>query len=113
VSTTVNYWVVYDLVRGRWKAKLKTSRPSHAQQDTEAVEAFPQRLMNDLQSVVSTTDVPVRYWVEDESRFGLKPIYRHRITARGVPPVAVTDWRFEWIWLYGCGEVLSGESFPS
>ena len=48
----VNYWVVYDLVRGDWKAKLKTARPSHAQQDPDAVAAFPERLSWKLRSAV-------------------------------------------------------------
>ena len=108
----VNYWVVYDLVRGDWKAKLKTARPSHAQQDPDAVAAFPERLSWKLSSAVRIApDLHLRYWVEDESRFGLKPIYRRRITARGVPPIAIHQWRFEWVWLYGLVEPLTGESF--
>lgn len=108
----VNYWVVYDLVRRRWKAKLKSSRPSHIQQDTEAVEQFPERSAAVLRKAVRVApDLHLRYWVEDESRFGLKPIVRRRITARGVPPVAVHQWQFEWLWLYGFVEPLTGESF--
>ena len=56
-------------------------------------------------------DLQLRYWVEDESRFGLKPIVRRRITARGVAPIALSYWRFEWLWLYGFVEPLTGESF--
>ncbi|NER84658.1 MAG: IS630 family transposase, partial [Leptolyngbya sp. SIO1D8] len=108
----VNYWVVYDLVRRRWKAQLKSSRPSHVQQDVEAVEQFPERTAWALRKAVWVApDLHLRYWVEDESRFGLKPIFRRRMTARGVPPVALHHWQFEWRWLYGFVEPLSGESF--
>ena len=104
----VNYWVVYDLVRCRWKAKLKAAHPSHAQQDPEAVAAFPERLRS---AVRIAPDLHIRYWVEDESHFGLKPIYSRRITVRGVAPIALQQWRFEWVWLYGFVEPLTGESF--
>lgn len=106
----VNYWVVYDLVRRRWKAKLKSSRPSHTQQDPAAVAAFPLQLAHSLSLAVGIApDLHLRYWVEDESRFGLKPI-RRRITARGVPPIVLEHWQFEWVWLYGFVEPLTGKS---
>ncbi|NER83917.1 MAG: IS630 family transposase [Leptolyngbya sp. SIO1D8] len=111
-AVRVNYWVVYHGFRQRWKAKLKTPRPSHAQQDPQAVTAFPERLSWKLRSAVRIApDWHIRYWVEDESRFGLKPICRRRITAHGVPPIALPQWRFEWVWLYGFVEPLTGESF--
>jgi len=49
--------------------------------------------------------------ISDDSRFGLKPICCKRITASGVAPVALQQWRFEWRWLYGLVNPLSGESF--
>lgn len=108
----VKYWVVYDLVRKRWGAKLKRPRPCHSKQDSEAVDEFPHRLMSQLRKAVRVApDLTLRYWVEDESRFGLKPILRRRITARGIAPIALEYWRFEWLWLYGFVEPLTGESF--
>ena len=92
----MNYWVVYDLVRKRWGAKLKQPRPSHSQQDSEAADEFPHRVMSQLRKAVRVApDLQLRYWVEDESRFGLKPIHRRRITARGVAPTVTEYWRFE------------------
>ena len=108
----VRYWVVYDLVHKRWGAKLKRPRPLHSKQQSEEVEQFPERLMSYLRKVVRVApDLSLRYWVEDESRFGLKPILRRRITARGVAPISLEHWRFEWLWLYGFVEPLTGESF--
>lgn len=108
----VRYWVVYDLVHKRWGAKLKRPRPLHSEQQSEEVERFPERLMSYLWKVVRVApDLSLRYWVEDESRFGLKPILRRRITARGVAPISLEHWRFEWLWLYGFVEPLTGESF--
>ncbi|MBE9032553.1 winged helix-turn-helix domain-containing protein [filamentous cyanobacterium LEGE 11480] len=96
---TVNYWVVYDLVRRRWKAKLKRPRPSHALQDPKALEDFPKQLAHRLSLAVGVApDLHLRDWVEDESRFGLKPISRRRVTAKGVEPIAMQHWRFKWGW---------------
>lgn len=53
----------------------------------------------------------VRFVCMDESRFGLKGIRRRRITLRGVKPIGRYVWRFEYFWLYGAVEPVSGESF--
>ena len=104
--------MVYNLVRRHWKAKLNTSRPTHRQQDSEAVAAFPTTLAQRLRTLAHChPHQRRRLWLEDESRFGLKPICRRRITASGVAPVAVQQWRFEWVWLYGLVEPLTGEAF--
>jgi transposase len=53
----------------------------------------------------------VRVLVQDESRIGLLPIVRHRITARGVQPTISSAYRFESFYLYGAVEPATGESF--
>jgi transposase len=50
-------------------------------------------------------------WSQDESRCGLLPIVRHRITARGVQPVLSAAYHFESVYVYGAVEPLSGQSF--
>jgi transposase len=52
-----------------------------------------------------------RLWVQDESRCGLLPIQRRRITARGVQPAISAAYRFESLYLYGAVEPLTGQSF--
>lgn len=52
-----------------------------------------------------------RVWVQDESRCGLLPILRHRITARGVQPIVSAAYRFESLYLYGAVEPLTGQRF--
>ncbi len=107
----VHYRVVYDLVRRRWQCKLKRPRPNHLLQDREAVEEFSHKVFQDLSmAVLVAPDLHLRYWVEDESRFGLKPITRRRITARGMAPISLEHWRFKWVWLYGLVEPLTGAS---
>jgi hypothetical protein len=50
-------------------------------------------------------------WAQDESRCGLLPIVRHRITARGIQPVLAAAYRFESLYLYGAVEPRTGASF--
>jgi len=50
-------------------------------------------------------------WAQDESRCGLLPIVRRRITARGVQPLLVSAYRFQSLYLYGAVEPLTGKSF--
>lgn len=50
-------------------------------------------------------------FVQDESRFGLMPITRRRITAKGVKPIQRVQQVFESYYIYGAVEPLVGESF--
>ena len=51
----------------------------------------------------------IRYWTQDESRFGLKTITRRRITLQGVKPLVKVQWQFNAFYLYGVVEPLTGE----
>ena len=53
----------------------------------------------------------IRYFVQDESRFGLKTIEGNRTTLKGVKPSGEWQWQFKAFWLYGAVEPLTGESF--
>lgn len=52
-----------------------------------------------------------RVWGQDESRWGLLPLVRHRITTRGVQPVVPATYCFESLYLSGAVEPLTGQSF--
>lgn len=53
----------------------------------------------------------VRFFCEDESRFGLKTLTGRRITARGVKPVGKVHWTFKATYLYGIIEPATREHF--
>ena len=55
--------------------------------------------------------LPIRVWVEDESRFGLMTVLRRRLTLRGVKPVAAYQHQFDFIFLYGAVAPATGDSF--
>ncbi len=62
-------------------------------------------------AIVLPTYKNIRYFVQDESRFGLKTIEGRRITLKGVKPTGDWQWQFKAFWLYGAVEPLTGESF--
>ncbi|MGD1858613.1 MAG: hypothetical protein ACFB0E_01425 [Leptolyngbyaceae cyanobacterium] len=53
----------------------------------------------------------VRFFCQDESRFGLKTLTGRRITVRGVKPVGKVRWTFQVTYLYGVVESVTGEHF--
>jgi len=56
-------------------------------------------------------DRPIRYFAQDESRFGLHSLIGRVITACGVKPIEQWQWLFKAFWLYGAVEPATGESF--
>lgn len=54
---------------------------------------------------------PIRYFCEDESRFGLKTLISRVITLCGVKPIAPVQWQRENFWLYGAVEPTTGAHF--
>jgi hypothetical protein len=77
------------------------------------VQAFPTALPTKLaQTLVGNRGgLPVKVFAQDETRLGLQPILRRRITARGVQPVATVWPRFDNFYLFGAVEPTTGESF--
>jgi hypothetical protein len=53
----------------------------------------------------------MRYWCQDESRFGLKTILGRLITLCGVKPQANVSWQRDNFYVYGLVEPLTGERF--
>jgi transposase len=53
----------------------------------------------------------VRIFCQDESRLGLLPVQRRRITVSGVKPVGLVQYQFENFYVYGAVEPVTGESF--
>ena len=54
---------------------------------------------------------PIRYFAQDESRFGLHTLMGRLITACGIKPIGQWQWLFKAFWLYGAVEPATGESF--
>jgi transposase len=66
----------------------------------------------DLSDVQQETNVPdIRVFCLDESRFGILPCTRRRITGFGIKPVCQIDYQYDWFYLYGAVESKTGEAF--
>jgi DDE superfamily endonuclease len=60
---------------------------------------------------VGHNERPIRYFVQDESRFGLKTLSGRLLTAVGIKPMGTWQWLFKAFWLYGAVEPATGASF--
>ena len=49
-------------------------------------------------------------WTEDETRVGLLPIHRKRITGKGIRPLISSEIRREYYYLFGMIEPLTAKS---
>ena len=54
---------------------------------------------------------PLKVFAQDETRLGLLPVVRRRVTACGVQPVATVTYQFDHFYLYGAVEPTTGASF--
>ena len=63
-----------------------------------------------VEDVISEKQSPsVRLFCQDESRFGILPVVQRRITSCGIKPVATVDYQYDWFYLYGAVEPLTGD----
>ena len=104
------------IVRYQLQAKPKIPRRSHEKKnDAEEAafrEEFPDKLKALIDQQVHLTEIQnIRFLTQDESRLGLMPTTRRRITAKGVKPIQKVQFQFENYYLYGAVEPLTGESF--
>jgi transposase len=60
---------------------------------------------------VRQAELSLRYFAQDESRFGLKTLIGRVITGCGVKPIGQWQWLFKAFWLYGAVEPATGELF--
>jgi hypothetical protein len=74
--------------------------PSNLASDIELLRLFDQK-----------NERPMRYFVQDESRFGLHTLVGRILTACGMKPIGKWQWLFKAFWLYGAVEPATGESF--
>lgn len=105
-----SYSTLYKIVRRELQAKPKVPRKSHKEQDEKEVAEFRNGFSNQLSSLAKETS-SVRVFVQDESRFGLMPIIRRRITIKGVKPIQKVHHKFDNYYVYGAVEPISGDSF--
>lgn len=78
------------------------------------VEEFKQAIGQQFKEIINQSGSKyqqVRLWVEDESRIGLMPIHRRRITCKGRRPNISSEIKREYLYLFGMIEPLTGKDF--
>ena len=69
----------------------------------------PHREVEQVQIEHPNADVEV--WCEDEHRIGLQPINRRIWVEQGEQPLAMVNWKREWLWLYAFVQPQTGETY--
>jgi len=115
-DVSVGYKTLHRIVRYQLQAKPKIPRRSHEKkndaEEAEFREEFPHKLKALIEEQVHLADTQnIRFLTQDESRLGLMPTTRRRITAKGIKPIQKVQFQFESYYLYGAVEPLTGESF--
>lgn len=98
------YWL------GKLPGCLKAPRPVHAKQAAGAVIDFK---MSGWEERLGSLDIPagapIRFWIMDESRFGLHTVVRRCWGLRGKRVVKPFQQRFEWDYLYSAVDIITGQ----
>jgi len=114
-SICIPYSTLHGIVRYGLKAKLKVGRKSHVKKNEKEGVAFKKNMPAILSCLKPLYGGKykgnMRLFSQDESRFGLLPIPRRRITLPGIKPISPVQFQFESYYLYGAVEPRTGESF--
>lgn len=78
---------------------------------TSFKHSLPDQIKELLMQAKEKGFAQVRLWSQDESRCGLLPILRQRITAKGVQPVINSNFQFQSFYLFGAVEPATGNRF--
>lgn len=112
---SIKYNTLHRIIRYELKAKLKVPRRSHEKKNDAEESAFREGLtdkLKELKTLLADRNVEnIRVLTQDESRLGLMPVTRRRITAKGVKPIQKVQFQFESYYLYGAVDPLTGDAF--
>ena len=83
------------------RLRLRVPRPEHQEAKPDEQEAWKKKLTTVVEQVQKEhPDADVEVWCEDEHRIGLQPVNRRSWVEEGSQPVAIVNWKREWLWLY-------------
>lgn len=100
----VYYWL--SQVKGTWKVPRK----AHVKPDPPQQEAFKQNIVAKLEALDIPYECRVRIWVEDEQRYGLISNIRRVWTLRGHRVVVPVQQKYQWGYVYGACELVTGDA---
>lgn len=98
----------------RWVKKctgvLRVPRPVHEKRDSQKAQTFKEAFFKMLSDLPIGNQKPVKVWVADESRYGLRSNLRRVWTKKGQKPHKALQSRYQWSYCYGALDVVHGES---
>jgi transposase len=103
-ASTMRYWL------GKLGGAHKVPRPSHTKKDAAAAADFKARLSGRFAALGIPAGSRVRVWAADEARYGLRDGLRRCWCARGRTVVKPMQMDYEWGYLYGALDVVTGAS---
>lgn len=90
----------------------QSPRPKHRQGDELLQEQFKQSLPLTIKQLQAQyPEAQIQVWFFDEHRVGLKPILRKVWSPVGQRPIAIVQHRYEWLYVYGFVEPLTGKTY--
>ena len=92
------------------KGSHKLPRKEHKDQDKDEKEAFKQDIVKNLDDLDIPLCRPVRIWVQDEHRYGLLSTIRRCWTLRGCEVHAPYKAIYQWGYVYGAFELVTGRA---
>jgi len=96
------YWL------GKLGGALKVPRPVHNKKNEAKAAAFKEHVFEELKELNVPCERPVRVWVLDECRYGLHSFTRRCWGLRGVRVVKRVQQKYQWGYVYGALEVVTG-----
>ncbi len=112
---TITIAALWYTVNRKLTAAPKVARPQHIKQNENERQSykdhFPLTVATTTSFYINKGVKYIRYWFQDESRFGLFTIKRRRITIKGVKPIGPMQHEFKSYYLYGVAEPITGDSF--
>ena len=113
----ISYSTLHRIVRYELQSKLKVPRPTHEKQAVGVVEAFWEFLPKRIEGLIREIrrkqgqKLDIFYWCQDETRVGFRTESGRKITLKGVKPEQKLQWRYDYYYIYGLIEPITGKSF--
>ena len=117
LNIEISYSTLHRIVRYELQSKLKVPRPTHEKQAVGVVEAFwkflPKRIEGLTREIRSKQGQKsdIFYWCQDETRVGFRTESGRKITLKGVKPEQELQWHYDYYYIYGLIEPMTGKSF--
>ena len=117
LNIEISYSTLYKIVRYELKSKLKVPRPIHEKQAAGVVKAFWSFLPKRIEGLVNEIrhkhgrKPDIFYWCQDETRVGFRTESGRKITLKGVKPKQELQWHYDYYYIYGLIEPITGQSF--